>query len=86
MVSHLTKERVIKMPKSLIAMTSITYAMKAKRMLNNKGLYCEIVRTPKNLGSGCGYCLSVTKEPAEIIRLLEQNGIPHKNILSRAQD
>lgn len=70
------------MPKSLIAMTSITYAMKAKRFLNNNGIYCEIVRTPKNLGSGCGYCISVTKDPKEVIRLLEKNSIPHKNILS----
>ncbi len=62
-------------------MTSITYAMKAKRLLNDKGIYCEIVRTPKNLGTGCGYSLSVNKDPKEIVRILEQNGIPHKNIL-----
>lgn len=69
------------MPKSLIAMTSITYAMKAKRLLNDKGYYCEIVRTPKNLGTGCGYSLSVTKDPREIIIILEDNKIPHRNIL-----
>ncbi|MBR1751414.1 MAG: DUF3343 domain-containing protein [Ruminococcus sp.] len=73
------------MPKSLIAMTSITYAMKAKRMLNEKGFYCEITRTPKGLGSGCGYCIQVTKPPKEIILLLEQNGIVHKNILINAE-
>ena len=69
------------MPKSLIAMTSITYAMKAKRLLNDKGIYCEIVRTPGNLGSGCGYSLSVNKDPAGIIRILEEHRIPHKNFL-----
>ena len=69
------------MQKGLIAMPSITYAMKAKRLLNDKGIYCEIVRTPKNLGTGCGYSLSVNKDPKEIVRILEQNGIPHKNIL-----
>ncbi|MBR6338188.1 MAG: DUF3343 domain-containing protein [Ruminococcus sp.] len=69
------------MQNSLIAMTSITYAMKAKRLLEDKGIYCDIVRTPKNLGTGCGYSLSVRKDPREIIRILEQNGIPHKNIL-----
>lgn len=62
-------------------MTSITYAMKAKRLLEDKGIYCDIVRTPKNLGTGCGYSLSVRKDPRDIIRILEQNGIPHKNIL-----
>ena len=69
------------MPKSLIAMTSITYAMKAKRLLNDKGIYCEIVRTPKNLGMGCGYSLSVNKDPREIVRILDDMHIPHKNIL-----
>ena len=66
------------MPKNLIAMTSITYALKAKRLLNNKGYYCEVVRTPKNLSTGCGYSLSVTKDPREIILILEDNNIPHK--------
>ena len=69
------------MPKSLIAMTSITYAYKAKRLLNNKGIYCEIVRTPKNLSTGCGYSLSVTKDPKEIILILEENSIPHKTFM-----
>ena len=69
------------MQRSLIAMTSITYAMKAKRLLNDKGIFCEIVRTPKNLGSGCGYSLSVKKDPREVVLILEQNSIPHKNIL-----
>ncbi len=43
------------MKKSLIAMTSITYAMKAKNLLNSLKYYCEIQRTPKGLGTGCGY-------------------------------
>ena len=47
------------MQKSLIAVSSITYAMKAKKLLNNMGLYCEIQKTPKNLGSGCGYSIRV---------------------------
>ena len=51
------------MKKSLIAMTSITYAMKAKNLLNSLKYYCEIQRTPKNLGTGCGYSISVTPPP-----------------------
>ncbi|MBR1662839.1 MAG: DUF3343 domain-containing protein [Ruminococcus sp.] len=72
------------MPKSLIAMTSITYAMKAKRLLNDQGFYCEITRTPKNLGTGCGYSIQVTKPPKEIILMLEKHGLPHGNILINA--
>ena len=46
------------MKKSLIAMTSITYAMKAKNLLNSLKYYCEIQRTPKDLGTGCGYSIA----------------------------
>ena len=35
------------MKKSLIAMTSITYAMKAKNLLNSLKYYCEIQPNPK---------------------------------------
>lgn len=44
---------------TLIAVSSITYAMKAKRLLNGMGYYCEIEKTPKNLSSGCGYSIRV---------------------------
>ena len=54
------------MKKSLIAMTSITYAMKAKNLLNSLKYYCEIQRTPKDLGTGCGYSIAVTAPPEEI--------------------
>lgn len=67
--------------KNYIAMTSITYAMKAKEKLNAQGYYCEIERTPKNLGSGCGYSLRVRENPAEIAALLDKFSIPYKKIL-----
>ena len=53
------------MKKSLIAMTSITYAMKAKNLLNSLKYYCEIQRTPKDLGTGCGYSIAVTAPPED---------------------
>ena len=43
-----------KMKLYLIAMRSITYAIKAKELLNRLGLFCEIEKTPKDLASGCG--------------------------------
>lgn len=66
------------MKKELIVMTSITYAMKAKTMLNSMGFYCEIVRTPKNLGSGCGYSIVIKDDPGEIASILSEHRIPHK--------
>ena len=64
------------MKKSLIAMTSITYAMKAKNLLN-----CEIQRTPKDLGTGCGYSIAVTAPPEEITAILEKERIPFRNVI-----
>ena len=70
------------MKKRLIAMTSITYAMKAKNLLNGLKYYCEIQRTPKNLGTGCGYSISVTAPAEEITAILDNERIPHKGIIS----
>jgi len=62
---------------TLIPMTSITYAMKAKKLLNSRGVYCEIQRTPSGLSSGCGYSIRV-KDLSLALSLLEKNNIPHK--------
>ena len=69
------------MKKSLIAMTSITYAMKAKNLLNSLKYYCEIQRTPKDLGTGCGYSIAVTATPVEITAILEKERIPFRNVI-----
>lgn len=66
------------MQKSLIAVSSITYAMKAKKLLNNRGIYCEIQRTPKNLGSGCGYSIRVRDDLKYIFSILDEENIAHK--------
>lgn len=49
--------------KTLIVMSSITYAMRAKDMLSNKGIWCAITRTPRQ--SGCGYSLQIKGEDEE---------------------
>ncbi len=66
------------MEKSLIAVSSITYAMKAKKLLNDRGFYCEIQRTPKNLGSGCGYSIRVRDNIKLIFSILDEENIAHK--------
>ncbi|MBR1393308.1 MAG: DUF3343 domain-containing protein [Ruminococcus sp.] len=66
------------MKKHYLAMTSITYAMKAYDFLRRRGIRCEVVRTPKNLGSGCGYSIAFPDEPERVIALLDGAGIPHK--------
>ena len=69
------------MKKSLIAMTSITYAMKAKNLLNSLKYYCEIQRTPKDLGTGCGYSIAVTAPTEERAAILEKERIPFRNVI-----
>lgn len=59
----------------LIAMRSITYAIKAKELLNKLGLFCEIEKTPRDLASGCGYSIKVRDEPEKIKKLLKERGI-----------
>lgn len=63
---------------NLIAMTSITYAMKAKTLLNSQKIRCDIVRTPKDFSSGCGYSIKVSGEISQIIEILRNNGIKWK--------
>ena len=63
---------------TLIAMRSITYAIKAKELLNKLGMFCEVVKTPKDLSSGCGYSIKIRDEPLKIKQLLRQRGIYYK--------
>ena len=67
---------------TLIAVSSITYAMKAKRLLNGMGYYSEIEKTPKNLSSGCGYSIRVKDSSEVIIGILKNNGIEYKALMS----
>ncbi len=66
------------MKKNMIAMTSITYAMKAQNLLNRMNIFCAIERTPKNVGSGCGYSIRVREDLDVIIDILDRNRIPYK--------
>ena len=66
------------MKKHFLAMTSITYAMKAADHLKRNGIRRDVVRTPRNFGSGCGYSISFTAEPERVLSLLDGAGIPHK--------
>lgn len=73
------KERLDNM-KYLIGMTSITYAVKAQKLLNSKGYRCDVISTPKTVGSGCGYSLSVRDDPRMITALLRENNIKYKEV------
>ena len=65
---------------TLVSMTSITYAMKAKKLLNARGIYCEIEKTDKNSGSGCGYSIRTKEPPQRLTALLDELSIPYKSV------
>lgn len=60
-------------------MTSITYAMKARDICIKNGWNCDVIRTPKNIGSGCGYSIAVRAQASSVKKLLSENNIPFKN-------
>ena len=71
------------MMNELILLPSVTYAMKAKSILDKASIRSYIQRTPKNTGiKSCGYCLFVPHRTDEAEKLLRANGI---RVLGRAQ-
>lgn len=66
----------------LILLPSVTYAMKAKSILDQYKIRSYIQRTPKNIGiRSCGYCLFVPGKADEAEKLLRSKGI---RVLGRA--
>lgn len=61
------------MKKALFILSSITYAMKGRDLLNSKGIKSEIKRAPKNKAlSGCGYGLLIHERVDEAAEILEE--------------
>lgn len=67
---------------TLLAVPSVTYAMKGKRILNNYGYYCEIEKTPKELANGCGHSLRVRGDGIAASDILNKSGVPIKASLT----
>lgn len=71
------------MKKQLILLPSVTYAMKAKNILDSYHIRAYIQRTPKNVEiKSCGYCLFVPSEPDRAEELLRKKGV---RILGRGE-
>ncbi len=68
------------MKRYTIAFTSITIAMKAQNILRQKGIFAEVIRTPKNLASGCGYSIVLNGNLEEAIDYIEKSGIKYKAV------
>ena len=63
--------------KPLIMVSSLTYAMKGKELLNRNGFNANLVRTPRRKNvEGCGYSIVVSNNVDDAESLLNENGIP----------
>lgn len=67
--------------KMIFSLSSITYANKAKNVLGERGIYCEVIKTPKNFSSGCGYSIKASGNPDVIIEILRENNVLYKDYL-----
>ncbi len=64
------------MGKPLIIVGSITYAMKARDILNKVGIISNVVRTPRKYVTGsCNYSLNIKGDVNIASETLEKNGI-----------
>ena len=64
------------MKKELILVSSITYAMKAKTLLEHAGFRAYTTRLPRNIQTtGCGYCVYVERGTDRAEQLLRKAGI-----------
>ncbi len=64
-----------------IAFTSVTIALKAQSVLRSHDFFTEIIRTPRNLASGCGYSLVLGGDIEKAIDYLERAGIKYKAVM-----
>lgn len=64
------------MSRTLIMVSSITYAMKGRDLLNRKGFHAYLERTPRheNVG-GCGYSIAIPQRVDEAEEILRKAGI-----------
>lgn len=68
------------MKRYTIAFSSVTLAMKAQSVFRSEGIRAEVIRTPKNLASGCGYSLVFDGDIDAALNIMENKGIKYKAI------
>ena len=71
-----------------ITFRSVTYAQRGEKILQEEGIRCTLLRTPRWMEEqGCGYCMRLwTKETKQALHLLRKNQIPYKKIYIQGRD
>lgn len=61
--------------KRLIVVSSVTYALKSRDLLFQKGIKAYVERLPRTKESGCGYGVYVPRRTDEAERILREAGV-----------
>ncbi len=69
------------MKKYTIAFGSVTTAIKAQSVLAKNSISTEVVRTPKNLSSGCGYSLVGYGDILRATEILDRHRLVYKSVM-----
>lgn len=65
-----------------ITFRSVTYAQRGERALQNEGIRCTLLRTPKWMEvQGCGYSLRLrTQDVKPGLEALQRSGVPMRKV------
>ena len=77
-------EKAVRMQdnRKMLVLNSVTYAYKARDYLQRKGIRVYVERIPEHLRvSGCGYGVRANNDAEQIAAILNDAGIPVKNII-----
>jgi hypothetical protein len=69
------------MPHGVILFPSIHFALRAEKLVKEKGFPVKLIPVPRHLSSDCGVCLRIPWEHKEMIHsLLEEKGLKTEEI------
>lgn len=72
------------MAQDIIVLSSITYAYKAQKILEQAWIKSSVIRTPEGLSDkGCSYSLVVRGDLGRAEELLRENGIRILKVMKR---
>ena len=71
-----------------ITFRSVTYAQRGEKVLNQAGIRCTLLRTPKWMEEqGCGYCLRLwTGDAGAAVERLRLQRVPMRKLYVQKQD
>lgn len=71
-----------------ITFRSVTFAQRAEKLLNQRGIRVSMMRTPRWMEEqGCGYALKLwTKNILSAVNLLRENRIQLRKVYSQGED